>query len=66
MVKDKYEEAGSRIAEAREEISKVIVGQNNLLDKIFISLIVQGHILILGVPGLVKTKKVKKVPPTPS
>jgi MoxR-like ATPase len=59
MVKDKYEEAGSRIAEAREEISKVIVGQNNLLDKIFISLIAQGHILIEGVPGLAKTKTVK-------
>ena len=59
MANDKYEDAGSKLSQARDEISKVIVGQSNLLDKIFISLIAQGHILIEGVPGLAKTKTVK-------
>jgi MoxR-like ATPase len=38
-----------------EEIAKVVVGQNDLIQKILIALISNGHILIEGVPGLAKT-----------
>ncbi len=38
-----------------DEIAKVVVGQNDLIEKILIALISNGHILIEGVPGLAKT-----------
>ncbi len=39
----------------RSEISKVIVGQNKMIDRLFIALLTKGHILLEGVPGLAKT-----------
>ena len=39
----------------REEVGKVIVGQTDMIDKIIISLLAGGHLLIEGVPGLAKT-----------
>ena len=42
-----------------EEMQKEIVGQNDALQKIVISLIADGHVLLEGVPGLAKTKMVK-------
>ena len=41
------------------EISKVIVGQEEILNQIFIALLSQGHTLLVGVPGLAKTKLVQ-------
>ncbi len=39
----------------REEISKVIVGQTELIDRLLIALLCNNHVLIEGVPGLAKT-----------
>ncbi len=39
----------------REEIHKSIVGMDVAIDSLLISLLVQGHVLIEGVPGLAKT-----------
>ena len=39
----------------KKAISKVIVGQNELIDKILIGMLANGHILLEGVPGLAKT-----------
>jgi MoxR-like ATPase len=61
MVNNDFENVSYKIAKAKEEMSKVIVGQENLIDKIFISIIAKGHILIEGVPGLAKTKTVKTI-----
>jgi len=41
------------------EMQKVIVGQRNLLDRIMIGVLCQGHLLLEGVPGLAKTLSVK-------
>lgn len=41
------------------EISRVIVGQKYLLERLLIGLLADGHILIEGVPGLAKTLAVK-------
>ncbi len=41
------------------EISKVIVGQKYLIERLMIGLLADGHILIEGVPGLAKTLSVK-------
>lgn len=41
------------------EISKVIVGQRETIDRLMIGLLADGHVLIEGVPGLAKTTAVK-------
>jgi MoxR-like ATPase len=43
----------------REEVSKVIVGQLNILDDTLMALIAGGHVLLEGVPGLGKTLLVR-------
>lgn len=43
----------------REEMSKVIVGQKELVDLLLIGLLCDGHILIEGVPGVAKTLAAK-------
>lgn len=41
------------------EVSKVIVGQKNMVERLLIGLLANGHILLEGVPGLAKTMAVK-------
>ena len=43
----------------RAEISKILVGQERLIDRLLIGLITGGHILLEGVPGLAKTTAVQ-------
>jgi MoxR-like ATPase len=43
----------------REEIGRVIVGQTELLDRLLIALLTNGHVLLEGVPGLAKTLALK-------
>ena len=47
-----------------EEISKKIIGQNNIIDYLFTGLLCSGHILIEGVPGLAKTLLIKTLSET--
>ncbi len=42
-----------------KEISKIIIGQNNVIEHLFISLLCKGHVLLEGVPGLAKTLLIK-------
>ena len=41
------------------EVKKVIVGQDQLLERLVVALLARGHILVEGVPGLAKTMAVK-------
>jgi len=43
----------------KNEISKKIVGQHQLIDRLIIALLSNGHILLEGVPGLAKTLAIK-------
>ncbi len=43
----------------RDEISKVVVGQSEILDDMLIALVAGGHVLLEGVPGLGKTLTVR-------
>jgi len=43
------------------EVSKVIVGQNAMVERLLIGLLTGGHVLLEGVPGLAKTLTVKTV-----
>ena len=45
----------SKIDEIKNEVKKVLVGHEHLLDSLLIGLISDGHILVEGVPGLAKT-----------
>ena len=48
----------SKIVEIKKEVSKVVVGQEKMVDSLLIALLCEGHILIEGVPGLAKTTTV--------
>jgi len=41
------------------ELGKVIIGQQDIIDQLLISLLCQGHCLLIGVPGLAKTLLIK-------
>jgi MoxR-like ATPase len=43
----------------RKEMSRVLVGQHELVDGLLIALLCQGHVLVEGVPGLAKTTAVR-------
>lgn len=43
----------------RNEISKVVVGQTDIVDQLLISLLSKGHCILVGVPGLAKTLLIK-------
>ncbi|EQB40044.1 ATPase AAA [Sulfurimonas hongkongensis] len=48
----------SKIQKIKKEVSKVVVGQEKMIDGMLIALLCDGHILIEGVPGLAKTTTV--------
>jgi MoxR-like ATPase len=43
----------------RSEIAKVIIGQEEIIEHILIAMLVRGHCLLIGVPGLAKTLLIK-------
>ncbi|HCU34434.1 MAG TPA: ATPase [Armatimonadetes bacterium] len=43
------------LADVRAEIGKLIVGQHDLVNRLLIALLADGHVLLEGVPGLAKT-----------
>jgi MoxR-like ATPase len=48
----------NKIQTVKKEVSKVVVGQEKMVDSLLIALLCEGHILIEGVPGLAKTTTV--------
>jgi len=48
-------QANARFQTAKLEISKVIVGQHALIDRLLVGLLSDGHMLLEGVPGIAKT-----------
>ena len=48
-----------KINSLKNEIGKVIIGQNYLVERLIVGIISNGHILIEGLPGLAKTLSVK-------
>ncbi len=49
------DELGNKYHLLRAEISKVIVGQDSVVEELIISIFSNGHCLLVGVPGLAKT-----------
>ncbi len=56
---EEIEELWQRIDRLRQEVQKVIRGQEEVIDRLLIALICQGHVLLEGVPGLAKTLMVR-------
>jgi len=53
-----------KYAAMRSEIGKVIIGQNEVVDQLLISIFSGGHCLLVGVPGLAKTLLVNSIAKT--
>jgi MoxR-like ATPase len=53
------EQLEAKIKSIKLEIAKVIVGQDEIIDQLLISLLSKGHCLLVGVPGLAKTLLIK-------
>jgi MoxR-like ATPase len=51
--------AGPWVSAVQNEISRVVVGQKYLIDRLLIGLLANGHVLLEGVPGLAKTLTVR-------
>ncbi len=52
------EALGGRLARVREAVGRVIFGQDLVVERSLITLLAGGHVLLVGVPGLGKTKLV--------
>jgi MoxR-like ATPase len=49
----------SHFIEMKEEIGKVIIGQEHIIEHLLIGMLARGHCLLIGVPGLAKTLLIK-------
>jgi MoxR-like ATPase len=56
---DCIDQLGTEIAGAREAIGRVIYGQKQVIEETLITLLSGGHLLLIGVPGLGKTRLVE-------
>src|SRR5579875_462345 len=59
QIHERRDEARQALQEALYEIKRVIVGQDAMLERLLVSLLAGGHVLLEGVPGLAKTLTVK-------
>ena len=59
MLNEKIKQESAFVDLLLNEISKVIVGQRMIVEKMVVGLISNGHILLEGVPGLAKTLAIK-------
>ena len=59
QLSERIAQASQWVDSVKEEISRVLVGQEALVDRLLIGLLCNGHILLEGMPGLAKTLSVK-------
>ena len=59
--KEDLDRCASLIAACKKEMAVRIVGQNEMIEGLLVSLVAGGHILLEGVPGLAKTLSVKSL-----
>ena len=58
-LQEQISQSSGWIRAVREEMGRVLVGQTELVDRLLVGLLCNGHILLEGVPGLAKTLAVK-------
>ncbi|MBX7211931.1 MAG: MoxR family ATPase [Verrucomicrobiaceae bacterium] len=57
--KEAIEKASAWVKPLRTEVGRVLVGQIDLVDRLLVALLTNGHVLLEGVPGLAKTLAVR-------
>ncbi|MDD7985406.1 MoxR family ATPase [Lentisphaera marina] len=55
QTKNSFEEELEKLNHIKSEVAKVVVGQSELIERLLIAMLSNGHVLIEGVPGLAKT-----------
>jgi hypothetical protein len=58
-LRDVVQEHSAWIRPLQQEMGRVIVGQKQLVDRLLVALLTNGHVLLEGVPGLAKTLSLK-------
>jgi MoxR-like ATPase len=58
-INEEVRNASAWVTPLRQQIGRIIVGQNHLVDRLLVGLVTNGHLLLEGVPGLAKTLAVK-------
>ncbi len=61
ILTQKIDDNSNFVTSINEELSKVIVGQHGMIERLLIGLLSNGHILLEGVPGLAKTLSIKSL-----
>ncbi len=56
---DAVQKLAGSIQQIKHEIAKVIIGQDQIINNLLVSLLSRGHCLLVGVPGLAKTLLIK-------
>lgn len=64
LLNDKISSAAGFVTRINDELSKVIVGQQTMIERLLIGLLSNGHVLLEGVPGLAKTLAIKSLSST--
>ena len=60
-IKDSIENESKFIQDIHDSIRKVIIGQEDLIEKLLLAILSDGHIFLEGVPGLAKTLTIKSL-----
>jgi len=61
QIKDRVAEQAEQVHRLQSELAKTIVGQTEMLSRLLVGLLTDGHILLEGVPGLAKTTAIKSL-----
>jgi MoxR-like ATPase len=61
LLNEKISYSAEFVTRINDELSKVIVGQHGMIERLLIGLLSNGHVLLEGVPGLAKTLSIKSL-----
>lgn len=61
LLNEKINQASGFVSRINDELCKVIVGQQSMIERLLIGLLSNGHVLLEGVPGLAKTLAIKSL-----
>lgn len=61
LLNEKINHTAGFVTRINDELSKVIVGQQTMIERLLIGLLSNGHVLLEGVPGLAKTLSIKSL-----
>ncbi len=64
LLNEKIQTASQFVDKIETEISRVIIGQHHMVNRLLIGLLSNGHVLLEGVPGLAKTLSIKSLAQT--